>query len=1242
MKKITTLLFVAVAAFYGAFAAITISPTSRTFAKAGGGGSILTSGSGTWTATTSSSWIHITPRTTGDAGVSCVYSVDANFTADTRTGTISIEGNTFTISQTGYAATITPTSVNYDMNGGSGKVTVTLDAGISWTAKSNADWLKINTTSGSGSDEITYEVAKYYGVTTRSGSFMIASQTLMVTQTGTDVVVLPESVEKESGADIFSLNVTALATTKWTVTPNASWISIVDDGNGFGDASILLAVGQNPSCDSRSGTVTIGSKTITVRQKGTGSFAMNILPKTATAAAVGAYGNIAVMATPELPWHAQSLSSWLVLSTDATGMGNGNVGYVASANPTLAEREGQIKFTMDEPYPEVDVVRGNSRWSGTPYSTYRDSDVEGWTQCATFTITQTNALHRLINCNAGTAAIYVNENNVLVYQDADGIKPLEFPVSLDTQYYVIVVCDGSRSTMYAGRAASDDYLHLLTINKPVSFYVVGSSALPSRGTLVYGTCSVFHEWNRPLSVLELSKISTYNIKQVETTGIYSSLIRHSSMNTRRMWSQDSANMKCDAAQGTTACADRFGHNGNACNHDVAPMCNSPTRISNIKYSQDYTSAIPSGWTYHSVESYTSYSSSTRYYHTGYISLPSLGSYLQTGTDPLRFEGSRLSTISNNESVNLWLRINTTGLSNVKVFSQSRFAYSTTWYDEVQLLGSYYERAFNSYFGTIYEYSVPGTYGLTFSSDRGFYIIERGAGTGPYTNGSIVPNVWYMVTLTYTSSKVTIYLDGMEIGNCSVGGTEFCTDLWAAYSNNGAFSLDEVEIFNTALTAAQVKELYDTEKPTELIHTVTQGAVSPVVSTNELTFTAKGGSGSVTVTTAANVQWTASKDKSWITFTSETSNMGSKTVTFDIAENTAVEGRSGSLTLAGLPVTIYQGGLNATVTYDGPVFDVDGGLDYIDVDTEGNASWTAVSDSDWITIMDGESGLGAGSVMFVTDPYNTTSQSRIGSITVAGQKVYITQCGYELSIDPLVAEIGSNAGAGEVGVAAPIDSVWEALVTQPWITITGSRNGVGSGTLRYSVAANTTGETRVGKIIISGTEYTITQLSSLIVNATSAGNGIVSGGGAYETNGKATLTATPDKGYEFSHWTGDMVGSDNPVQVTVDSEKNIQAHFIPDAAAEQLAAQKAAQGGFYTRDQIHNLEVGNLVLDVDSTTGKARIGVQLQETSDLSNPNWQPVSVTTGDLDIGADGTVGIKASATGNAKFFRVVTPSSK
>ena len=98
-------------------------------------------------------------------------------------------------------------------------------------------------------------------------------------------------------------------------------------------------------------------------------------------------------------------------------------------------------------------------------------------------------------------------------------------------------------------------------------------------------------------------------------------------------------------------------------------------------------------------------------------------------------------------------------------------------------------------------------------------------------------------------------------------------------------------------------------------------------------------------------------------------------------------------------------------------------------------------------------------------------------------------------------------------------------------------------------------------------------------------------------------------------------------------------FIPETAAERLAEAKAAHGDCCTRDQIHNLELGNLVLDVDAATGQARVGVQLQETSDLTNPDWQPVDVQVGDLDVGSDGTVGIRAPAKGRAKFFRVVVP---
>ena len=350
-----------------------------------------------------------------------------------------------------------------------------------------------------------------------------------------------------------------------------------------------------------------------------------------------------------------------------------------------------------------------------------------------------------------------------------------------------------------------------------------------------------------------------------------------------------------------------------------------------------------------------------------------------------------------------------------------------------------------------------------------------------------------------------------------------------------------------------------------------------------------------------------------------------------------------MTIAGVTLTIEQIGLEADVECEKTFFDsVESDMGFIDVYTEANGIWTAVSNDDWIQIdPDTEEGNGAGPCWFYIDDYPLTTQSRTGSITIAGKTVYITQSGYKLSIEPAVAEVGSNAGAGQIGVAASIDQVWDVLTDCDWIQIVSGRNGIGNGTVQYQFTDNTTGEMRTGTIIIGGQKYTLTQRTTLPLTTQVVGKGSVTGAGNYNQGTKVTLKATAANGYVFSHWSGDAVGNDDSVEITVDIEKNVTATFIPEAAAQKLAEQKAAQGGFYTRDQIHALEMGNLVFDVDAS-GTARVGVQLMETSDLSDPNsWKPATLN-GNPDVGQDGTVGMKVKAEGNAKFFKVVMPEQQ
>ena len=80
-----------------------ISAANKTFKSNRGKGTVwVTTQSGcTWTATSNVSWIHITSNSSGIGSVRVSYSVEANTSTKTRTGTVLIAGQNFTVRQAG-------------------------------------------------------------------------------------------------------------------------------------------------------------------------------------------------------------------------------------------------------------------------------------------------------------------------------------------------------------------------------------------------------------------------------------------------------------------------------------------------------------------------------------------------------------------------------------------------------------------------------------------------------------------------------------------------------------------------------------------------------------------------------------------------------------------------------------------------------------------------------------------------------------------------------------------------------------------------------------------------------------------------------------------------------------------------------------------------------------------------------------------------------------------------------------
>ena len=172
---------------FSAACSFTASPTSQTVAAAGGGASVsVTASSGcAWTATSSSSWITVTGGSSGSGAGTVAYTVAANTATTSRSGTLTVAGQTVTVTQSGAACSFTasPTSQTVVAAGGGASVSVTAGSGCKWTVTNGSSWITVTGGSnGSGNGTVTYTVAANMLTTSRSGTLTVAGRAVTVTQ----------------------------------------------------------------------------------------------------------------------------------------------------------------------------------------------------------------------------------------------------------------------------------------------------------------------------------------------------------------------------------------------------------------------------------------------------------------------------------------------------------------------------------------------------------------------------------------------------------------------------------------------------------------------------------------------------------------------------------------------------------------------------------------------------------------------------------------------------------------------------------------------------------------------------------------------------------------------------------------------------------------------------------------------------------------------------------------------------
>jgi uncharacterized protein (TIGR03437 family) len=91
------------------------------------------------------------------------------------------------------------------------------------------------------------------------------------------------------------------------------------------------------------------------------------------------------------------------------------------------------------------------------------------------------------------------------------------------------------------------------------------------------------------------------------------------------------------------------------------------------------------------------------------------------------------------------------------------------------------------------------------------------------------------------------------------------------------------------------------------------------------------------------------------------------------------------------------------------------------------------------------------------------------------RVTANQTGCQFSLSQPGQSFAGAGGAGTINVtAAPSGCNWTATSSASWITINSGSSGSGNGTVGFTVAANTTLDSRIGTITAAGRAFTVTQ------------------------------------------------------------------------------------------------------------------------------------------------------------------------
>ncbi len=299
----------------------------------------------TWTASSGATFVTVSPKSGTGTGTVEVTAI-ANSLSTQQTTTLSIAGQTVTVTESpvGCVFVVTPNSVSFPGGGGTIPVTVSApNTQCTWQAISTVPWLTVSPAFGSGNGTVNLIAAPNPTGTPLTGAITVGGNVISVSQAagaGCTFSVDPSAVTfPETGGSVVKSIVASGSNCTWTVTA-PSWITL-SATSGTGSGSVTLTAADDTNGPTLSGTAVIAGVSVPVMETGGCTFtispnpiAVDANPQAVTVNVTASPSSCSWLATPP-PFATVSVPG---------GTGDGSTTLIFSANTTGADSVGILSI----------------------------------------------------------------------------------------------------------------------------------------------------------------------------------------------------------------------------------------------------------------------------------------------------------------------------------------------------------------------------------------------------------------------------------------------------------------------------------------------------------------------------------------------------------------------------------------------------------------------------------------------------------------------------------------------------------------------------------------------------------------------------------------------------------------------------------------------------------------------------------------------------------------------------------